>query len=239
MIATQRFADRNPLTDSLREWIDRMMMAAAADANPQTGESTESVGRSRRTPPHDPATIERFRELMVPQLDAAYNLARHLTRDETSAEDIVQDAYVRALAGFANYRGGDPKAWMLTIVRNCSMTWLKSSSTDRKRVADDVDVHDLDAEGAIGAQSVGGDDAPTPESELEGAEEAGVLRNLMTKISPVLREVLILRELEDMSYRQIAAVIDAPIGTVMSRLARARTQLALAYRQFSATGGQS
>jgi len=152
----------------------------------------------------------RFETQALPHLDAAYNLARWLSRSPVDADDIVQDAMLRAFRGFDGFRGGDSKAWLLTIVRNC---WLSAGAATRRRGHTSLDDEDLEAP------------ERTPE---ETAIRAGAKRRLDTLIGQLpeeFREVLILREMEDMSYREIAAITGSPIGTVMSRLARARAML--------------
>ena len=151
----------------------------------------------------------RFEAQALPHLDAAYNLARWLSRSPVDAEDIVQDAMLRAFRGFDGFRGGDAKAWLLTIVRNC---WLSAGTASRRR-------------GLTSLEDSMADEGPGPE---ETAIQAGHQRRLDAMIARLpadFREVLILREMEDMSYREIAEITASPIGTVMSRLARARTQL--------------
>ena len=152
----------------------------------------------------------RFEAQALPHLDAAYNLARWLSRSPTDADDIVQDAMLRAFRAFDGFRGGDIKAWLLTIVRNC---WLSAGAATRRRGHTSLDDHELEA----------------PESDPETvAIQAGAKRRLDAMIAQLpqeFREVLILREMEDMSYREIADITGVPIGTVMSRLARARATL--------------
>jgi RNA polymerase sigma-70 factor, ECF subfamily len=151
----------------------------------------------------------RFEAQALPHLDAAYNLARWLSRSPADADDIVQDAMLRAFRGFDGFRGGDVRPWLLTIVRNC---WRSAGSATLRR-------------GHTELQDGMADAAPDPE---ENAVQAGHQRRLDAMIARLpddFREVLILRELEDMSYREIADITGAPIGTVMSRLARARTML--------------
>jgi RNA polymerase sigma-70 factor (ECF subfamily) len=151
----------------------------------------------------------RFEAQALPHLDAAYNLARWLSRSPADADDIVQGAMLRAFRGFDGFRGGDAKAWLLTIVRNC---WRSAGAATIRRAHTALDEGLPDA-------------SPDPE---ESAVQAGHQRRLDAMISRLpddFREVLILRELEDMSYREIADITGAPIGTVMSRLARARTLL--------------
>ena len=147
----------------------------------------------------------------MPQLDAAYNLARWLTRNGHDAEDVVQDAVERALKYFGAFRGGDAKAWFLTIVRHACYDWLK-----RNRPAEIVPG---DAE-AI--ESVPDTTTLTPEQTAVRNASNAALAAAVGELPLGYREVLILRELEELSYREIARVVDIPIGTVMSRLARAR-----------------
>jgi len=153
----------------------------------------------------------RFEHAVLPQLDAAYNLARWLTRNGTDAEDVVQEACERALKYFSAFRGGDAKAWFLTIVRHACYDWLK-----RNRPAEIVpgDGQAID--------EVADTNTPTPEQAVMRNASAVALAEAMAALPVGYREVLILRELEDMPYKEIARVVDIPIGTVMSRLARAR-----------------
>ena len=152
----------------------------------------------------------RFEAQALPHLDAAYNLARWLSRSPADADDIVQEAMLRAFRAFDGFRGGDAKAWLLTIVRNC---WLSAGRATRRR----------------GHTSLEDEELTAPESDPEvTAIQAGTRRRLDALIAGLpeeFREVLILREMEDMSYREIAEVTGVPIGTVMSRLARARAML--------------
>lgn len=161
----------------------------------------------------DRATIERFSTLMLPHLDAAYNFARHLTRGGDAAEDVVHDAYARALTAFSNYRGGDAKSWLLTIVRNCFISTVRG----RKETPATDEMAEI------------ADDADTPEAALARQQTSATMRRLIKALPEPLAEVLVLREVEELSYREIAEIIDAPIGTVMSRLARAREALAKAW----------
>jgi RNA polymerase sigma-70 factor (ECF subfamily) len=157
---------------------------------------------------------QRFEALALPHLDAAYNLARWLSRSPTDAEDIVQDAMLRAFRGFEQLRGEDPRPWLMSIVRNC---WRDRVS--RAHRGRDVPL----PTGAEGPELVfEGMDA---EAQAVRASEGRRLRAMIATLPEDFREVLILREMEDLSYREIAAVVGAPIGTVMSRLARARTLL--------------
>jgi RNA polymerase sigma-70 factor (ECF subfamily) len=148
----------------------------------------------------------RFEQLMLPHLGAAYNLARWLAAQE--AEDVAQEAMLRAFRAFDGFRGGDAKAWLLTIVRNCHYTAL---GRKRKTVA-------LPDEG----ESEIATDLPDPEVSAIDADRARKLNKAIASLPDEFRETLVLREMEDMSYREIAEVTGAPIGTVMSRLARAR-----------------
>lgn len=169
---------------------------------------------------HPTATdLARFEAIALPHTDAAYNLALRLTRQAEAAEDVVHDAYLSALTGFGAYRGGEARAWILTIVRRKAYDWLR----ERQRTAPlDVLAGD-DEDGLIF-------DPPdpnqeTPEQALIRKGEAAGLHAAIDALPPRLREVLVLREMEELSYRQIAEITAAPIGSVMSRLARARLQL--------------
>ncbi|HVO87332.1 MAG TPA: sigma-70 family RNA polymerase sigma factor [Casimicrobiaceae bacterium] len=159
----------------------------------------------------DPTDFERQ---VLPHLDAAYNLARWLARDVNDAEDIVQDACLRALKYVGSLNGGSARAWFLTIVRHAFYDWCKRNRPseiawdDGTAIETAVDVHALD-----------------PEQALVRAAESRALADAIAALPLPFREVLILRELEELSYKEIARIADIPIGTVMSRLARARALL--------------
>jgi len=163
-----------------------------------------------------------FEVEVLPYLDAAYRFARWLSRSPSDAEDIAHDAMLRAFRGFDGLRGADAKPWLLSIVRNCHATAHQRS----KRFAwiPLPQDHDTSADDAMTATT------PDPESESIRLDEQQVLERLMRMLSPEQREVLVLRELEDMDYRQIATITNTPIGTVMSRLARARAALKILWQ---------
>jgi RNA polymerase sigma-70 factor (ECF subfamily) len=155
----------------------------------------------------------RFEALAMPHLDAAYNLARWLTKGGAEADDIVQDAMLRAYRSFEGFRGEAVKPWLMTIVRNCHRDALEQ----RKRHA----AAPLEEEGETSVAAEG----PTPEGEVIQQGASRILDNAIATLPAEFREVVILRELEEMSYRDIAAATGTPIGTVMSRLARGRALL--------------
>jgi len=154
-----------------------------------------------------------FEETVLPHLDAAYNLARWLTRNEQDAEDVVQEAFLRALRHFRTFKGGDAKPWVLTIVRNTFYTWRKQNRLPIDETVLDDDRHPL------------ADDSSDPEMELLRETDRQLLRDALTRLPKEFLEVIVLREFEELSYKQIAEVVQIPSGTVMSRLARARKRL--------------
>ena len=160
--------------------------------------------------------LERFERTIMPHLSASYNLAHWLTRSDHDAEDVVQEAYLRALSAFDGYRGGDARAWMLTIVRNTCYTWLRRHRSAETLASDDAD--DPTAE-------IADDPSSQPEAQVISAADKRQLRQALDELPADFREVIVLRELEGFSYKEIGGIIDAPLGTVMSRLARARTRL--------------
>jgi len=163
------------------------------------------------------AARPRFEDVALPHLDAAYNLARWLTRSDADASDVLQEACLRALTYFDGYRGENGKAWLLTIVRNTCYRWM-----ERNRPAVVVSLSP-EIEGEVeDAANLRGTAPPDPEAMLLRQRDAGLLNELMGDLPHLFREVLVLRELEDLSYREISDVLGVPIGTVMSRLARAR-----------------
>jgi RNA polymerase sigma-70 factor, ECF subfamily len=156
----------------------------------------------------------RFEQAVLPQLNAAYNLARWLTRNGNDAEDVVQDACERALKYFDAFHGGEPKAWFLTIVRHAGYDWIR-----RNRPAECI------PDGTEAIEQAVDPAMTTPEQSALRNASSAALSAAIAELPLGYREVLILRELEEMSYRDIARVVDIPIGTVMSRLARARALL--------------
>jgi RNA polymerase sigma-70 factor (ECF subfamily) len=154
-----------------------------------------------------------FEAMMLPCMDAAHNLARWLLRNEQDAQDVVQEAYLRAFRSFAGFRGSNGRAWLLTIVRNTAYTLLKKNRTADLTTAFDEEIH------ATGYESV------NPATILEHAEDAELIKNAMDGLPAEFREILILRHQENLSYNEIGDVLKIPIGTVMSRLARARGKL--------------
>lgn len=164
----------------------------------------------------------RFQREIVPHLDAAYNFARFLSRNPDAAQDIVQDSFLRAYRGFDGYQGGDARAWIFSIVRNCYHNWLLEGRRKARLV---VDVHTRDDAADFSVDDVASED-DTPETALLRSSEAGKVRSVLNLLPRALREVLVLRELEGLSYREIAQTSALPIGTVMSRLARARDHFA-------------
>jgi RNA polymerase sigma-70 factor (ECF subfamily) len=160
--------------------------------------------------PHVPTTFE---QTMLPHLDAAYNLARWLLRHDHDAEDAVQDAFLRAHQAWGRFRGGDGRAWLLTIVRNTCYSRLRANRRDGAPEIFDDEAH-----------SSSDDHADANAAAWREAKSAQLQRAL-EKLAPEFREVIVLHELEGLAYRDIAAVAEIPIGTVMSRLARARQKL--------------
>jgi RNA polymerase sigma factor (sigma-70 family) len=163
-----------------------------------------------------------FGRLILPHLDGAYNLARYLTRDPVLSDDVVQDAMIRAFRGFGEFRGGSARAWLFTIVRNCCRTSLAGRGGSFALVITESGLSD---EAAV-ELSHKADPAPTPEEEVQRKETVGRVRDAIEAIPEPFREAVVMRDLEELSYAEIAEVTGVPIGTVMSRLARGRAMLA-------------
>jgi RNA polymerase sigma-70 factor (ECF subfamily) len=168
---------------------------------------------------------QRFERLVLPHLDAAYNLARWITRNNHDAEDVVQEAVLRAYRFFDGLRG-EAKPWLLAIVRNSCLSWLQVN-----RPADLAGFDDR----VVEAQP---SDEAGPEEQAMRATDRRMLNEAIAALPAQFREVLVLRELEDLSYREIARVADVPIGTVMSRLARARRLLGESVRAVANAAGE-
>ena len=167
----------------------------------------------RDTQVPEPTTRPRFEDTVVPHLHAAYNVTRWLTRNDQDAEDVVQEAYLRAWKFFGSFRGGESRPWLLTIVRRTCYSWLQHNRAQEPVTAFDDEHH-----------SVANEEA-NPEALLLHRVQAQELRQALEALPMECREVIVLRELEDCSYKEIAAITDVPLGTVMSRLARARQRL--------------
>ena len=155
----------------------------------------------------------RFEMLAMPHLDAAYNLARWLTRNDEDAQDVVQDAMLRALRYFASFRGDNVRPWLLQIVRHTAFAWMKQN-----RPAEVVALDDGDGSWPETAAPA----ADEPPALAQRGDERAQINQALAALPAAYREVLVLRELEDLSYKEIAQIADVPVGTVMSRLARAR-----------------
>jgi RNA polymerase sigma factor (sigma-70 family) len=163
-----------------------------------------------------------FEQIVMPHLDSAYNLARWLMRDATLADDVVQDAVLRALTYFASYKGGDARAWLLRIVRNSAHVVLASRRRNGTTSLDDAR---LTVDGEHIVMEIA-DPADDPEATLARSEGFARLDQALAALPAELRECLVLHELEELSYKEIALITGVPIGTVMSRLWRARQALA-------------
>jgi RNA polymerase sigma-70 factor, ECF subfamily len=161
-----------------------------------------------------------FERVVLPHLDAAYNLARWLLRDRETAEDVLQEAMVRALTYFASFKGVNPRAWLLQIVRNTAY-----GSMALNRGVETVPIAE-ESDATVAVELVSGDD--NPEVVLMRTRESRQVRALIAALPVELRETLVLREFEEFSYKEIAEATQTPIGTVMSRLWRARQLLARA-----------
>jgi RNA polymerase sigma-70 factor (ECF subfamily) len=155
----------------------------------------------------------RFEAIALPHFGAAYNLARWLVRDDHDAEDVVQEAYLRAFKFFRGYRGGDSRSWLLAIVRNTCYTWLQQN---RSRELSESIEDKLDEVGFS---------PENPETRLLQTIDAQLVRQALDELPIAFREVLVMREMEELSYKQISTIADLPVGTVMSRLARGRKRL--------------
>ena len=156
----------------------------------------------------------RFETLVLPHLDAAHNLARWLLRGGADAEDVTQEAMLRAYRFFGGFHGGDVRAWLLQIVRNTCFSWMEKNRRGKDMTEFDEALH--------------GPSGPNPEALAIAADSRGQLTQALEALPPRFREVIVLRELEGCSYREIATIASIPIGTVMSTLSRARRQLQLA-----------
>ena len=172
------------------------------------------VVKKREEQDHFPkGGLTSFEEAMLPHLDAAHNLAKWLLRNEEDAQDVVQEAYLRAFKSFGGFRGSNGRAWLLTIVRNTSYTLLKKNRVVDLTTTFDEEIH------------MSGHESVSPATILEHSEDAELIREAMDELPAEFREILVLRHQEGLSYKEIADIAQIPPGTVMSRLARARAKL--------------
>lgn len=189
---------------------DKLDSAASPEPNkPAASGGQDDAERSRR-----------FQQLALPHLDAAYNLARWLTGNAGDADDVVQEAFVRAFRFFGTFRGENARPWLLAIVRRTWYTEWRRRTNSREVAPFDDDLDETSVFDETSSRSA------DPQTLLLQGEHARLVREALERLPVEYREVLILRELEDMSYRDIAVIADLPIGTVMSRLARGRRKLA-------------
>ena len=156
---------------------------------------------------------EQFEEIFLPFLDAAYNLARWIVQHDQDAQDIVQEAYLRAFKGYQGFRGGNGRAWLLTIVRNTAYSWINKHAADGRLVPYEEEKH----------AEIISFDRSSRETVSEKRKE--YIQNALLRLSPEYREVMVLYEFEGLSYKELALALGVPIGTVMSRLSRARRRL--------------
>ncbi|WP_448205881.1 sigma-70 family RNA polymerase sigma factor [Azospirillum sp. sgz302134] len=178
----------------------------------------------------------RFEEAVLPHLDAAYNLARWLTRNHHDAEDVMQDAFLRAYRFFAGCRPGDARPWLLRIVRNAAYDWLRANRPAELSSLDDQPP----GGGSFGeacTADVFHDPPDDPETVAMKEAERRLLNRLIADLPVAYREVVVLRELDDLSYREIAEIAGVPLGTVMSRLSRARHMLQAGWAAANTTEG--
>lgn len=171
---------------------------------------------------HHPSRRALFEQTVLPHLHAAYNLARWLLRNEADADDVTQEAFVRAYRFFESFHGGNAKTWILTIVRNSCYTWLKQHRLEKSTMPFDEQLHSPDStepESGITPYSA------SPEAMVLQAADHRQLHRCLEALPLEFRESLVLRELEGLSYKEISTIMEVPIGTVMSRLARGRSLL--------------
>jgi RNA polymerase sigma-70 factor (ECF subfamily) len=187
-----------------------------------TRRSSASNGPASDRNASDAAHVQDFRQLILPHLDGAYNLARYLTRDPVLSDDVVQDALLRAFRAFDQFRGGSPRAWLFAIVRNCCRTAQSGGGGMVSLVIHESSLSE-EAAAQLNQQP---DSAPTPEEEVFRKADVDRVRGAIEAMPEPFREAIVMRDLEELSYAEIAGITGVPIGTVMSRLSRGRSILA-------------
>ena len=206
-------------------------MSAGLASSTRTG---RFANESRPSTEEPPAALpvqdkrERFGQILSMHLDAAYDLARWLTRDEPNAQDVVQEACLRAFKFLDGFRGGNARSWLLAIVRNTYYSWLEKHRSQALNVTLDEEYLDGDESALHNGHH---EDSNDIDRVLREADCRRIINEGLEKIPAEFREAIVLRELEDMSYKEIAVVMNVPLGTVMSRLARGRKLLSQYVRQ--------
>jgi RNA polymerase sigma factor (sigma-70 family) len=194
-------------------------MTSLPQRRPTQPREAERHAMSDETTGEDPARARRFRDVALPHLDAVYTLARYLLRDPSDADDAVQECFLRALRHFDTLRNQDVKPWLFAILRNvCRVEYGRRSRV----LLYDINAEPDRPEGTIPMWREAQD---TPETEMLRKLDAETIQGLVAALPDVFREVIVLREIEDLSYREIAEIVNTPVGTVMSRLARGRAML--------------
>lgn len=219
-ILSSRAGGRRGAWPDLPAWYAALLHLAI----PRPGVVARALGRWREDAPRAEGAPS-FEALALPHLDGAYTLARYLCRDADAAEDIVQDAFLRAYRGWSDFRGGSVRAWLFAIVRNCHLTWQEQRRRHPRSATTTMSGHDEETEDPLAAVPAAGD----PETALLQSDAAACVRRVLGSLPDDMREVLVLRDLEDCSYREIADILGLPMGTVMSRLSRARRAFAKAW----------
>jgi len=212
-------------------YVKGFTMSAGLASSTRTG---RFANESRPSTEDPPAALpvqdkrERFDQILSMHLDAAYDLARWLTRDEPNAQDVVQEACLRAFKFLDGFRGGNARSWLLAIVRNTYYSWLEKHRSQALNVTLDEEYLDADESALHNGHH---EDSNDIDRVLREADCRRIINEGLEKIPAEFRETIVLRELEDMSYKEIAVVMNVPLGTVMSRLARGRKLLSQYVRQ--------
>jgi len=213
---------RNPRTGAGRPWVEtraaRRLFRHRSPAGIKRAGLQSRDGEGTNAFVGDAEKLKRFETAVLAHLDAAHNLARWIVRDDAAAEDVVQEASLRAFRFFDGMHGASPKAWFMAVVRNACLDWLKDH---RRRGVEEE--YDDEAHSPLAYAAT--DVFESPESALARAAESRWLRECVMALPRDYREVLVLRELEELSYKEISGIVGVPIGTVMSRLARGRDLL--------------